>query len=68
MKEKFKIAPWAEKVETSAAVYKFVIDSLFQVLPYPTYAETDIDLKTDLVYQHLKNQYYGGGRSVYGVY
>lgn len=67
-KEKLKIDLWAEKTETSAAVYKFVNDSLFQVLPYPTYAETDIDLKTNLVYQHLKNQYYGGGKSVYGGY
>ena len=67
-KEKLKVDLWAEKTETSAAVFKFVNDSLFQVLPYPTYAETDIDLKTNLVYQHLKSQYYGGGRSVYGVY
>lgn len=67
-KEKLKVELWAEKTETSAAVYKFVNDSLFQVLPYPTYAETDIDLKTNLVYQHLKSQYYGGGRSVYGRY
>jgi type I restriction enzyme R subunit len=67
-KEKLNIELWAEKTETSAAVFKFVNDSLFQVLPYPTYEEKDIDIKTNLVYQHLKNQYYGGGRSIYGGY
>ncbi|HAN37323.1 MAG TPA: hypothetical protein DCQ29_00350, partial [Chitinophagaceae bacterium] len=67
-KEKLQVAFWAEKSETSAAVFKFVNDSLFQVLPYPTYGDTDIDLKTNLVYQHLKNQYYGSGNSIYGRY
>jgi predicted regulator of amino acid metabolism with ACT domain len=34
---------------------------------YPTYEQTDIDLKTNLVFEHLKSQYHVGGRSVYGV-
>ena len=67
-KDKLNIELWWEKTETSAAVYKIVNDSLFQVLPYPTYEQTDIDLKTDLVFEHLKSQYHGGGRSVYGGY
>lgn len=67
-KDKLNVDLWWEKTETSAAVYKFVNDNLFKVLPYPTYAETDIDLKTNLVYEHLKNQYYGGGKSIYGSY
>lgn len=67
-KDKLNIELWWEKTETSAAVYKIVNDSLFQVLPYPTYEQTDIDLKTNLVFEHLKSQYHGGGRSVYGRY
>lgn len=67
-KEKLKVNMWSEKTETSASVYKYVNDSLFKVLPFPAYQETDIDLKTNLVYQHLKSQYFGSGNSVYGVY
>jgi type I restriction enzyme R subunit len=67
-KDKLNIDQWWEKIETSAAVYKYVNDSLFQVLPYPTYEETDIDTKTNLVFEHLKSQYFGGGRSVYSGY
>jgi type I restriction enzyme R subunit len=67
-KEKLKVEHWSEKTETSAAVFKYVNDTLFQILPYPTYAEPEIDVKTNLVYEHLKNQYYGGGLSVYGRY
>lgn len=40
---------------------------LFEKLPYPTYQNDDIDLKTNLLYNHLRNQYYGGGKSVYGM-
>ena len=67
-KEKLKVEKWATKMETSAAVFNYVNKTLFEVLPYPIYQTDDIDLKTQLVYAHLKNQYYGGGMSVYGVY
>jgi hypothetical protein len=66
--DKLKVERWSEKTETSAAVSKYIKDNLYLLLPYPTYAETDIDLKSNLVYQHLRSQYYGGGNSVYGVY
>lgn len=42
--------------------------TLFEVLPYPTYQTDDIDLRTNLVYEHLKHQYFGGGMSIYGRY
>ena len=67
-KEKLKINQWSDKMETSAAVYNYVNKTLFEVLPFPTYQNDDIDLKTNLVYEHLKNQYYGGGVSIYGRY
>ena len=67
-KEKLKVEQVWEKTETTAAVYKYVNDTLFNLLPYPTYKTDDIDLKTNLVYEHLRSQYYGGGMSVYGPY
>lgn len=65
-KEKLKVEQWAEKTKTVAAVYTFVNNTLFNSLPFPTYQTDDIDLKTNLVYEHLKHQYYGGGNSIYG--
>lgn len=67
-KEKLKIEKWSDKSVTAAAVFNYVNKTLFNVLPYPTYKTDDIDLKTNLVYDHLKQQYYGGGVSVYGGY
>jgi type I restriction enzyme R subunit len=43
-------------------------NKLFETLPYPTYNNEDIELKTNQIYEHLKSQYWGGGRSVYGGY
>jgi type I restriction enzyme R subunit len=65
-KEKLKVEQWSEKTETVAAVYTFVNNKLFTNLPYPTYQTDDIDLKTNLVFEHLKQQYYSGGSSIYG--
>jgi type I restriction enzyme R subunit len=67
-KEKLKVEQWADKTVTAAAVFNFVSKTLFEVLPYPTYQTDEIDLKTNLVYEHLKNQYFGAGMSIYGQY
>lgn len=67
-KEKLRVEQWADKSVTSAAVFNYVNDILFKVLPYPVYKSDDIDLRTNLVYEHLKNQYFGGGISIYGRY
>lgn len=67
-KEKLQVEQVWDKAPTSAAVYNYVNKTLFEDLPYPTYQNDDIDLMTNLVYEHLKNQYYGGGNSVYGRY
>lgn len=66
--EKLKVEQWADKSVTAAAVFNTVSKTLFETLPYPTYQTDDIDLKTNLVYEHLKHQYFGGGMSVYGQY
>ncbi|AEI49871.1 type I restriction endonuclease subunit R [Runella slithyformis] len=67
-KEKLKVEQWADKSVTAAAVFNIVSKTLFEALPYPTYENDDIDLKTNLVYTHIKHQYYGGGVSIYGRY
>ena len=67
-KEKLKVDQWAHKTATAAAVFNTVNKTLFESLPYPTYETDEVDLKTNLVFEHLKHQYYGGGMSVYGAY
>ena len=66
--DKLKIEQWAEKYATAAAVFNSVSKTLFETLPYPTYQTDEIDLKTNLVFEHLKHQYFGGGMSIYGRY
>jgi type I restriction enzyme R subunit len=66
--DKLKVEQWSDKSVTAAAVFNYVNKTLFQVLPYPTYETDEVDLKTNLIYEHLKHQYYGGGLSVYGQY
>lgn len=67
-KDKLKVEQWADKSTTAAAVFNLVNKTLFETLPYPTYETDDIDVKTNLVYEHLKQQYFGGGMSIYGRY
>lgn len=67
-KEKLKVAQWAGKSVTAAAVFNTVSKTLFESLPFPTYETDEIDLKTNLVYEHLKSKYYGEGMSIYGQY
>ena len=66
--DKLKVEQWADKSVTAAAVFNTVSKTLFELLPYPTYKTDDVDLKTNLVYEHLKHQYFGGGLSIYGKY
>ncbi len=66
--DKLKIEQWSDKSVTAAAVFNVVNKTLFESLPYPTYQTSEIDLKTNLVFEHLKHQYYGGGASIYGQY
>lgn len=67
-KNKLKVEQWSDKSVTAAAVFNTISKTLFETLPYPTYHTDDIDLKTNLVYEHLKHQYFGGGVSIYGHY
>jgi type I restriction enzyme R subunit len=66
--DKLKVEQWSEKTVTAAAVYTTINSKLFTTLPYSAYNSDDIDLKTNLVYEHFKHQYFGGGVSIYGRY
>jgi type I restriction enzyme R subunit len=67
-KEKLQVEQWPDKSVTAAAVFNYVNNLLYTNLPDPVYKQDDVALKTNLVYEHLKQQYYGGGTSIYGQY
>lgn len=67
-RDKLKIEQWYDKSVTAAAVFNTISKTLFETLPYPAFQNDEIDLKTNLVYEHLRQQYYGGGLSIYGSY
>lgn len=56
-KEQLAVDHWIEKPQTAAAVRKAINDLLFNKLPYPTYEDQDINLKTALLFEHMKSQY-----------
>lgn len=66
-KEKLKVPNVWEKSETTAAVFNYVNNTLFNSLP-DSYEKEEIDEKTIRLFDHLRHQYYGNGISVYGEY
>jgi type I restriction enzyme R subunit len=66
--DKLKVEQWSEKSVTAAAVFNTVNSKLFTTLPYSAYNSEEVNVITNLVFEHLKHQYYGGGVSIYGRY
>lgn len=66
--DKLKVEQWSEKSVTAAAVFNTVNSKLFTTLPYSAYNSDEVSTITNLVFEHLKHQYYGGGVSIYGRY
>ncbi|MEA3447419.1 MAG: type I restriction endonuclease subunit R [Bacteroidota bacterium] len=62
--EKLKIERWRESTQLRAQVKTAIYDVLLR-LPQEAYPETEVDEKTDLIYQHIFASYPGGGMSVY---
>ncbi|RKE86275.1 type I restriction endonuclease subunit R [Rhizobium sp. AG855] len=56
--EKLKIARWRESSQVSAAVKTIIANSL-QWLPQSRYDDDEVNLKTDVVYQHIFSTYTG---------
>lgn len=58
----FKVVDWAEKSQTKAAVRRVINDYLYSKLPYPTYEDGDIAVKTEVLYNFFESQYRDYGR------
>ncbi len=64
--EKLKIERWRESTQLKAQVKTAIYDTLLK-LPQIPYPDNEVDEKTDVVYQHIFTNYYGGGKSIYNV-
>lgn len=53
----FKVVNWVEKSQTKAAVRRAINDYLYSKLPYPTYEDGDIAVKTEVLYNFFESQY-----------
>jgi type I restriction enzyme R subunit len=53
----FKVVDWAEKSQTKAAVRRAINDYLYSKLPYPTYEDGDIAVKTEVLYNFFESRY-----------
>jgi type I restriction enzyme R subunit len=60
----FKVVDWAEKSQTKAAVRKAINDYLHKKLPYPTYEDGDIAVKTEVLYNFFESRYRDYGRVI----
>jgi type I restriction enzyme R subunit len=67
-KEELQVSQWSDQTTIAAQVEVKINKTLFQELPDPEYTLDDINLRSILVLAHMKNQYFGGGVSVYGRY
>ena len=64
--EKLKIERWRESTQLRAQVKTTIYDTLLW-LPQEPYPEKEIEEKTNVIYQHIYTNYFGGGKSVYNV-
>lgn len=64
--EKLKVERWRESTQLRAQVKTTIYDTLLW-LPQEPYSENEVDEKTNVIYQHIFTNYYGGGKSVYDV-
>ena len=64
--EKLKVERWRESTQLRAQVKTTIYDKLLY-LPQEPYSEDEIEEKTNIVYQHIFTNYFGGGKSIYNV-
>ncbi len=64
--EKLKVERWRESTQLRAQVKTAIYDTLLW-LPQEPYSENEVEEKTNVIYQHIFTNYYGGGKSVYNV-
>ena len=58
----FKVDHWVYKIQKSSAVKKAINDYLFESLPYPTFGDGDIIVKTEILFNYFKNSFADFGR------
>jgi len=64
--EKLKVERWRESTQLRAQVKMSIYDKLLN-LPQEPYSDEEVHTKTDVVYQHIFTNYYGGGVSAYSA-
>jgi len=64
--EKLKVERWRESTQLRAQVKTAIYDTLLR-LPQEPYPDNEVDEKTNVIYQHIFTNYYGGGKSIYNV-
>jgi type I restriction enzyme R subunit len=64
--EKLKVERWRESTQLRAQVKTAIYDTLLW-LPKEPYSENEVEEKTNVIYQHIFTNYYGGGKSVYNI-
>lgn len=58
----FKVDRWIEKSQTTSAVKKTINDYLYTELPDPTFDYSDINAKTEILFNYFKDRYAEYGR------
>jgi type I restriction enzyme R subunit len=58
----FKVDRWIEKSQTTSAVKKAINDYLYTELPDPTFDYSDINAKTEILFNYFKDRYADFGR------
>ena len=66
-KEKLKIERWRESIQVRAQV-KTMIDDSLQYLPQTSYPDSELDVKSVDIFQHIYSHYQGAGVSSYGAF
>jgi type I restriction enzyme R subunit len=64
--EILKVERYRESTQLKAKVKTTIYDTLLW-LPQEPYSENEVEEKTNIIYQHIYTNYYGGGKSVYNV-
>ena len=64
--EILKVERYRESTQLKAKVKTIIYDTLLW-LPQEPYSENEVEEKTNVIYQHIYTNYYGGGKSVYNV-
>jgi type I restriction enzyme R subunit len=55
----FRVVNWFEKEQTKSAVRVVINNLLFDKLPYPTFEDRDIEVKTEVLFDFFKRRYDG---------